>query len=250
MGPHGKRTWTPLRVAVATTAVTALALLPLVSAVADPAHVDPAALPRGADPALVYMVRDTIRDGDRTVPATQRGEHQALWVVSGGYLVRDYDVGPRGWTRLVYISRAGDRRVVARSGGLMTVAVSASGRRLAVQLPSGPTGLRTLITVSHPRTGRVIARREMRLANLVSVTDHRALIGRRAGWHHPVTVWWDFEHDKLTRLYDQAAVGADVLHDRVVFKQTSAREFCNRVAVLSRPSRTLWRSCRIYPHQW
>ena len=250
MSHHGKRTRTALRVAVATTAVTVFALLPRLSAAAEPAHLDPAALPRGADPAVVYMVRDTIRDGDRTVPATKRGQHQARWVVSGGYLVRDYGVGPRGWTRLVYVSRAGNQRVVARSQGLMPVAVSASGRSVAVQVPSTPDGLRTVITVSRPRTGRVIAQREMWHANLVAVTDHRALIGRRAGWHHPVTVWWNYQHDTLTRLYDQAAVGADVRHDKVVFKRTSAGEFCNRVAVLSRPARTLWRSCRIYPHQW
>ena len=73
MSPHGKRTRSALRVAVATTAVTALAFLPRLSAAVDPAHIDPAALPRGADPAGVYMVRDTIRDGERRVPATETG---------------------------------------------------------------------------------------------------------------------------------------------------------------------------------
>ncbi len=250
MNFNRKRTRISLLTAVAAAAVTAVALLPPLPAAAEPNHIDPAALPRGDDPAVVHLVRDTIRDGDRRVPATKRGEHQALWVVSGGYLVRDFNVGPRELTRLVYISRAGDRRVVARSEAWIPVAVSASGRRVAVQLPSGSTGLRTDITVSHPRTGRVIARRELRLANLVAVTDHRALVGRRAGWHRPATVWWNYEHDRLNRLYHQAAVGAEVRHDRVVFARATAGEFCNRVAVLSRPARTLWRSCRVYPHQW
>jgi hypothetical protein len=231
-------------------AVTALAFLPQLPAAAEPAHIDPAALPRGDDPAVVYMVRDTIRDGDRRVAATKWGEHQSLWVVSGGYLVRDVNVGPRGLTRVVYISRAGERRLVARSRDWMAVAVSASGRRVAVQRSSGSTGLRTVITVTFPRTGRVIAHRELRMASLVAVTDHRALIGRRARWHHPVTVWWSYEHNRLRRIYHQAAVGADVRHDKVVFDRTSVGEFCNRVAVLSRPARTLWHSCRMYPHQW
>lgn len=249
MSHHGKRIRTALRVAVATTAVSALAFLPRLPAAADPAHIDPAALPLGADPAVVYMVRDTIRDGDRAVAATTRGRHQALWVVAGGYLVRDYDVGPRGGVRLVYISRFGDQRVVARSRGLMPVAVSASGRSVAVQLASGPGGLRTVVVVSRPRTGQVIAQRKLWHANLVAVTDHRALIGRRAGWRDPVTVWWNYQHHHVTRLYGQAAVGADVRHDRVVFKRRTG-EFCNRVAVLSRPARTLWRSCLTYPHEW
>ena len=156
MSPFRTRARAALGLAVAMTAVAALALLPRLSAVAEPAHLDPAALPRGADPAVVHMVGDTIRDGDRSVAATRRGEHQALWVVSGGYLVRDhYDRGPRSWARLVYISRTGERRVVARSSqGLISVAVSASGRSMAVQLPSTPDGLRTVITVSRPRTGR------------------------------------------------------------------------------------------------
>jgi hypothetical protein len=246
---HGKRT-RYLWVAAATTAVTAFAFLPPLPAVAEPAHIDPAALARGDDPGVVYMVRDTIRDGARRVPATQRGEHQTLWVVSGGYLVRDLNVGPRGLSRVVYISRAGERRVVARSRGWLTVAVSASGRRVAVQRSSSSTGLRTVITVSHPRTGRVIAHRELRMANLVALTDHRALIGRRARWHHPATVWWNYEQNRLHRIYHQAAVGADVRHDKVVFDRTPVGEWCNRVAVLSRPARTLWHSCLRYPHQW
>jgi hypothetical protein len=250
MDVHGKCKRMYLRVAAATTAVTVVASLPQLSSAADPTNIDPAALPRGADPTVVYMVRDTIRDGARRVPATKRGEHQALWVVSGGYLVRDVNVGPRGLTSVVYISRGGERRVVARSQGWMAVAVSASGRRVAVQRSASPNGLRTVITVSHPSTGRVIAHRELRLANLVAVTDHRALIGRRARWHHPATVWWDYEHNRLKRIYHQAAIGADIRHDKVVFDRTPVGEFCNRVAALSRPARTLWNSCRMYPHQW
>lgn len=248
MNVHGQRTRTALRVAVATAAFAALAALPQLSAATEPAHLDPAALPRGADPAVVHLVGDTIIDGDRTVPATRRGQHQALWVVSGGYLLRDYDVGKRRWTRLVHISRAGDKRVVARSQSLVPVAVSASGRSMAVQVPSSRSGLRTVVMVFRPATGRMLARRELWHASLVAVTDHRALLGRRAGWHRPATVWWDYRRDTTTRLHDQAALSADLGHDRVVFKR--AGEFCNRVAPLSRPSRTLWRSCRTYPHEW
>ncbi|GEP39212.1 hypothetical protein NPS01_28750 [Nocardioides psychrotolerans] len=71
-------------------------------------------------------------------------------------------------------------------------------------------------------------------ATLVALTDRRALIGRRAGWHRPATVWWDLERDRLSRLYAQAAVGVDVRHDRVVFARPSAGEFCNRATVIGR----------------
>lgn len=246
MDPHRTRTRTWLRVALTTTA-TAAALMAL-----PPAHstrTDPAALPRGDDPAVVHLVRDTIVDGDLRVPAPRRGEHDALWVVSGGYLLRDVAVGRR-LTRLVYVSSTGERRVVARSRDWLPVEVSASGRRMAVQRAVGPTGLRTVITVSDPRSGRVVARRELRLATLAAVTDGGVLIGRRARWHHPATVWWRYRSDRLVRVHDQAALDADVPHDRVVFASGRADGFCNRVATLSRPARTLWHSCRLYPNEW
>jgi hypothetical protein len=235
-------------------AVVALAstasVLPQRTASADPSALDPAALPRGADPAVVHLVRDTIRDGTLRVRAPSRGEHQALWVVAGGYVLRDIEVGPRRLTRVVRISRTGERQVVARARGFLQVAVSASGRRVAVQRPVGGSGLRTAITVYGARTGRVVARRELRLATLVAVTDSRVLVGVRARWHRPETLWWSYRRDRLRRVHDQAAVGADVAHDRVVFDRNPVGEFCIRVAPLSRPDRTLWHGCRWYPHQW
>lgn len=239
------------RALVALTAATcAAALLAALPAQADVSHLDPASLPRGADPAVAYLVGDTIWDGTHQVPATTRGEHDALWVVAGGYLLRDHDVGARRLVRVVFVSQTGDRRVVARSQDLIDVAVSASGRRIAVRVPVDRTGQRSVVTVSRPQSGRVVAQREFRLATLAAVTDHRVLLGRRVGWRDPATVWWNLDRNSVRRISDQAAVDADVLHDRVVFDRSSVGEFCNRVALLTRPAATLWRSCRIYPHQW
>lgn len=233
-----------------TAAACAAALLTAVPAEADISHLDPASLPRGADPAVAYLVGDTIRDGTRQVPATTRGEHDTLWVVAGGYLLRDHDVGARRLVRVVFVSQTGERRVVARSRDLIDVEVSASGRRIAVQVPLDRTGQRSVVTVSRPRSGRVVAQREFRLATLAAVTDHRVLLGRRVGWRDPATVWWNHDRDSLRRIANQAAIDADVRHDRVVFDRSAVGEFCNRVALLTRPAETLWRSCRIYPHQW
>lgn len=245
-----RRTHIFLPLAMAATAAVAAALLPRAPATGESSHLDPAALTRGADPSVVRIVGDTIRDGSLAVHATTRGEHQALWVAAGGYVVRDYNVGPRRLTRVVYIGRTGERRLIARSREWVDVAVSPSGRRVAVRRTSSATGLRSVITVSRATTGRVLAHRELRLATLVAVTDHRVLIGMRVHWHHPATVWWNIERNTLTRLYHQAALAADVPHDKVVFDRTPVGEFCTRVAVLSRPARTLWHSCGMFPHQW
>ena len=96
-------------------------------------RLDPAALPRGADPGVAMLVRDTIRDGALTVPATHRGRHDALWVVTGGYLLRDYNVGRRRLVRVVFVSETGKRRLVARSRQWVDVEVSPGGGRVAVR---------------------------------------------------------------------------------------------------------------------
>lgn len=238
------------RYAAIVAAAALVATFPGPPALADLPHVDPAALPRGPDPTVTYLVDDTIRDGTLEVPATEPGEHDALWVVAGGYVVRDHDVGTRHLIRVVFVSPTGGQRLVARSRDWISVAVSASGRRMAVQRTVGTTGTTTDITVSNPRTGKVVATRRVRLATLAALTDHRVLLGKRARWRDPATVWWNVDRNTTRRIWSQAALSADVRHDRVVFDRSSDGEFCNRVAVLSRPARTLWRSCRLQPHQW
>lgn len=213
-------------------------------------RLDPAALPRGADPGVAMLVRDTIRDGALTVPATHRGRHHALWVVTGGYLLQDYNVGRRRLVRVVFVDPTGARRVVARSRDWLDVAVSPGGGRVAVRRSLDRTGVRSVVTVEEAATGRLIARREVRLAGLVAVTRSRVLLGLRARWHHPATVWWSYRTGRTRTIADQAAVGADVRHDRLVLVTSRIGEFCHRVTLLSRPDRTLWRSCRTVPHQW
>jgi hypothetical protein len=219
-------------------------------AAAGPDRVDPAALPRGPAPGVVHLVRDTIRDGELRIPATTQGRHDALWVVSGGYVLRDYDVGPRRLVRVVFVDPTGARRVVARSPQWVGVEVSPDGGRVAVQRSTGATAQRSVVTVEEPASGRVLARRELSLATLVAVTRSRVLLALRARWRDPATVWWSFETDRTRRLVGQAAVDADVRHDRIVLLTPRAGEFCNRVAPLSHPGRTLWRSCRTMPHEW
>jgi hypothetical protein len=224
--------------------------LPQAAAQPGDGHIDPAALPRGADPAVAHLVRDTIRDGDLRVAATTRGRHDALWVVDGGYVVRDYDVGRYRLTVVTFISASGDKSLVARSPYLIDVEVSPSGRRLAVQTWHGALAQHSVVRVIRPRSGRVVGRLDLQRVTLAAVTDTRVLLGRRSHWRRAVTQWWNFERDTIRRIYGQAALDADVRQDKVVFTTPSRGEFCTRVAVLSRPARTLWRSCQVSVHQW
>lgn len=216
--------------------------------------VDPATLPRGPDPAIAHLVHRTIRDGDLRVRAPGgRATHESLWVVEGGYLVRDVDVGTHYRVRVRYVTPAGQRDLVTPSQRLVGVAVSADGAEVALQEDLGWTGVRTRVSVVRVATGQVLARRTFRLASLVAVTDRRVLLGRRTHWRDPATVWWTYRGEtrhRVRRVHDQAAVRADLAHDRIVFSTSPPGEFCLRVAALSRPSRTLWRSCSSAPHQW
>jgi hypothetical protein len=234
----------------AAAAVVAAALVVQPSTAVASTRVDPGDLPRGEDPAVAHLVGDTIRDGDLRIPATRRGAHDGLWVVRGGYVLRDYNVGPRRLVRVVFISRTGERRLVAQSRNWIGVAVEDSGRVLAVQRNAGGLGEWTRVTVERPRTGRLLASRTLRLSTLVAVTPQRVLLGRRTHWRDPATVWWNFRLDRMHRIQDQAAIRADVRHDKVVFTTSPDNDACVRVAALSKPSRTLWSSCRRGPHQW
>jgi hypothetical protein len=239
-----------LGLCVASACATLVALLAQAPARASVDPIEPASLARGADPQVAYLVHDVIRDGDLRIPVSRNGMHAALWEVAGGYVVRDVNVAPGGRSRLTFVSDTGQRREIARSQGWLTVAVSADGRRVAYQQTLSPTGELTVVTVEKPRSGRVLARHRFRLAVLVALDSERVLLGMRTNWRDPASVWWHYRSGRTQRWYDQAAVMADIPHNRVVFDWQTAGEFCTRVAALSHPRHTLWRSCRMMPHQW
>ncbi|MGN6577414.1 MAG: hypothetical protein ACTHKG_17210 [Nocardioides sp.] len=215
------------------------------AAVAD---VDPAALPRGDDPGITYLLRDTIHDGALRVPATT-GQHVALWNTARGYVVAD--TARHGRLRLVHVAPTGDRNVLTRRSEF-SVAVSANGRRLAWDTFVGPVeGPPSVVTVVDPATGRVVATRKFAAgAHVVAVTGRRVLLARLSMRPTNATFWWNYERDTLRRYYDLSAVRVDFGNDRIVFDIPRDAPACNRVALFTRPSRELWRSCSWYPAAW
>ncbi len=249
MTPSRRR---PMRLCVSLVAAcaAAAALLAQAPARADVDSVEPGSLPRGADPQVAYLVYDVIRDGDLRIPVSRTGKHDALWEVAGGYVLRDVNVAPGSRTRLTFVSDTGEQREIARSRGWLTVAISADGRRIAYQRTVSRTGELTVVTVERLRSGSVLARHRFRLAVVVALDAERVLLGMRTNWRDPASVWWHYRDGRTQRWYDQAAVIAAIPHDRVVFDWPGVGEFCTRVAALRHPRHTLWRSCRMRPHQW
>jgi hypothetical protein len=223
-----------------------------------PVHIDPAALNRGDDPRIAYLVRDTIHDGDRRVRVWPRGRHWELWETDPGYVVWDSvgrrSGGPGFHWRVVAVDRDGDKRLLGRSKDLLIPVVSPSGRRVALvnrQFPADDE--RAVIRVVHPHTGRVIARRTFGPdTHATAVTDRRVLVDVPGSRRAPtLTWWWNYRSDTMRRVSGWRAIDADVRADRVVFSlRASGITRCRRVAPLSHPRRTLWRECRLLTYHW
>ena len=217
-------------------------------AVRAPDTVEPAALPRGSNPHVVHVVRNTIRDGDLRIPATRR-HHEAVWSTAKGYLLKDSRTQPdRIAYRLVHVGRDGARQVLSREA--RSVAVSPDGTRVAWSVDLGRDAPPARVTVAVAATGRVIASRLFHAGvQVTAMTRHRVLLSRLFTYRHG-TSWWNLDGDRLRRISDLSAVGADLRHDRIVLDIPRDAPACNMVAPLSHPSMELWRSCRIYPHAW
>ncbi len=234
-----------------TTAVTALALgSAAFPAQAEPDRLAPASLERGADPRIPYLVGNTIRDGARSIPVAKASLHLDLWSTARGYVVTDLLRNKDNSMRVTAVSKSGERKVIARPYWLSSSAVSPRGTRIALADAKGELGEPVVVKVVDPHTGTVEARRTFERAEVVAVTDSRVLL-TRPGYRKTLrTWWWNYRHDTLRTISDQYAKRADIRHDRVVFAPSSNPTRCNRVAPLSRPGRTLWRSCGITPHAW
>ena len=238
-------------VAAVTGAAAALALATTVTpASANPGHVDPGALRKGDAPRIAHLVHHTIRDGDRTIRVRRASLHLDLWTTARGYVVTD-QVRNTPRIRITSVRKSGARKVIGRLTWLAGSAVSPRGTRMAWGDAKGDLGEPVIVKVVDPDTGEVKARRSFTRARVVAVSGRRVLL-TRPGYPRVVkTWWWNYRTGTQRTISRQYAVRADIRHDRIVFSpfsESPAR--CHRVARLTRPGGTLWRSCRITPHAW
>lgn len=243
--PRTRRLAGVLTAAVAALTVGATGL----PARADPDHVDPASLDRGAAPRVAYLVGDTIHDGDRSIRVPRASAHQDFWTSANGYVVTDRVQRERFAHRITAVSKSGERKVIGRLDWLDSSAMSPRGTRMAWADAKGDLGEPVVVTVVDPHTGAVKARRSFERAEVVAVTGSRVLLTKPGYRRALKTWWWDYRSNTLRKISDQYAKRADVRNDRVVFAVGTGAT-CHRVARLSRPGGTLWRSCGITPHAW
>ena len=239
-------------VAAVSAAVAALALgASALPAQANPDHVDPASLDRGANPRIPYLVGNTIHDGDRRIRVRGASTHVDLWTTDDGYAVVDrINNDDKHYFRITTVSKGGERKVIARPRWLEGSAVSPQGTRMAFADAKGDLGTPVVVTVVDPETGAVKGRRSFERAQVVAVTARRVLL-TRPGYRRDIeTWWWNYRRDTIRKISDQYAIRADLRQERVVLAPGTSPARCHRVAPLSKPSQTLWRSCGITPHAW
>jgi hypothetical protein len=218
---------------------------------AGPDRLDPAALPRGADPQIPHLVGNELRDGDRSFRVKSARHHLDLYRTARGYVVVDNLRDRRRPFRITAYDNRGTSKVLARPDFVSGSAVSPRGTRVAWSDAKGDLGEPVVVKVVDPHTGVVQARRTFERAEVLTVTGSRVLLTRPGYRRVLKTWWWNYRRDTLRTISDQYAVRADVRHDKVVFAPRSTSPArCHRIAPLSRPSRTLWRSCGISPRSW
>lgn len=238
-----RKRWKRLVVAGAV-AVGVVGLATIVAQVpAQARSVDPSSLPRGAEPRVPYLRHDTIRSGSPAV-FTTRGDHWQLWRLDRGFLVLD------GNGRLTWLGRGGERQLLGRS--VYTVAVSPSRDRVVWGTsPGREVAGPVRLTAADVRTGALVARRTFpETVWAEAMTRHRVLLASSWASPAPSTTWWHLERRSLSLAVGEAAVGADVRAGRAAYAVGDPNAFCNRVAVLGRSGRTLWRSCGFVPRSW
>jgi hypothetical protein len=226
--------------AVGATAAAALAALTLVgtapSAVAaappGPVAITPAALPRGADPAVPYLRGGDVVDGDRRVDVPGRSAY-LLGRAGRGYVVVSL-VG-RTWTT----SRIGTGAPVTLLRGPLAeqVTLADDGRSVAVTRFGDR---RTSVDVRGTLTGRRLGRGFFAgYPRVLDVQGDRAVVGGPDGG-----VLWNVRSGRRTVLDTARVYAADISSNLLAsFDKDPYEGGCSSVSDLVSPRDLLWISC-------
>lgn len=221
-------------------ALAAVVLLPGSPAAGAPAdaptvQVRPGSLPAGDRPAVPTQVGRSVLEGDTRValPANSYllGRSGTAYVVAGnGRVLRLEADGTR--TRIARVSEDAEL-VLSRDGAHVIIT------RL-IRVARGGDGLVTVIDAS---TGARVARRTFsHYATVVDADEGRLVL---TTWTPGRTLWWDFVSGGTSRIVGRVAGHADIRADRLAtFTGDPYDGGCTLVTSLTRPRRTLWRSCQ------
>jgi hypothetical protein len=204
-----------------------------------PVKIKPAALPRGADPAVPHLVGRVLVDGAVRVDT---GSTQPAYLGRAGadYVVHARD--DRGVGPVLRISPAGVRTTVvtpSRKGD--SPQLSTDGSLVAQAQPRrGFTATR--LVVWSTTDGAVSATKSY--PGVVSVLDldaRQVIVGSQRD-----TTTWTMSSGLVRKLVSRSGYLADLATDRMaVFTGDPYDKGCTVVSRISKPKRALWRSCSL-----
>lgn len=201
----------------------------------DTVTIKPAALERGADPAVPQLLGTTVLHGD--VRLRFAAQEVQLFGMSGdGYVV---GVWKRRGERVLRVTADGDRETVRPDidGDLL---LSRDGEQLLeTVVRSGP---RSVVRVYDARTGDRLARRAFRGAvQVLDADEERAVLGIGSPDR---TLWWHTRTDDTMRISRRIGYFADIRAGRIATLTGNPYDGgCSVFAPLASPREALWRSC-------
>lgn len=198
-------------------------------------RVRPGALPAGDRPAVPTQVGRHVLEGDTRVKLPSNtyllGRSGTAYVVAGN-------------GRVLRLEADGTTAEIARVADDAELVLSRDGAHVIVtrliRLARGGDGLVMVIDAS---TGARVARRTFsHYATVLDADEGRLVLST---WTPGRTLWWDFVSGGISRIVGRAAGHADIRADRLAtFTGDPYDGGCTVVTSLTRPRRTLWRSCR------
>lgn len=228
--------------AVLIAVLAAGATLPVPARAAAPTvELQPHQLARGADIAIPHLEDGDFVDGVRRVdlPGTDAvllGDSGGAWVVSAW---RTNAVGETSGRRVLRIEADGTLRELLRPADAHATVLSEDGSRL-VAVP-GPGSRTSRVLVWSATDGVEIASRTFRhYPEVVSADGHRVLIRTTER-----LLWWRVGRDSVRTVTRGLTGSASIEHDLLTtYTKDPYLGGCTRLARLSRPRTTVWRSCR------
>lgn len=232
----------PLSISLLTVLAAAAALAVPAGAAAPAVELQPQQLARGADIAIPHVEDGVFVDGARRIelPGT---EARIIGPSHGGWMVgthRTNRVGEWRGGRVVHVMPDGTVRTVLRDIDPAIVQVSEDGSALLGVPDTGRS--RAAVTVWSPISGAVSGSRTFRnWPEVVAANGAKVLVRTTTR-----TFWWNYARNEVRRpltrkLTDIASIEHDLL---VTYTKDPYLGGCMRLARLSRPKVTVWRSCR------
>lgn len=207
------------------------------SAAAPTYVIQPGALKRGEDPAILWLDGTTIVDGDRRINAGP----DAISLI--GKTGTDYLIGTvekdTGNISVWRLSESGSRIHLLRGYDAASARVDSAGTRLVAAKPARGKTVLALVDLA---TNRVTTRS---VAGSVTILDSTRDVAWLSRWNRPATLSWGLDEGTIAQISDRTTYRGDIENGLLAeFTQDPYQGGCTELmSVTGDAPRLMWRSC-------